>query len=438
MKRVLKILLLISALFVLCSCSVTVDDLYQLPQLSGENAQLQKLIDEVLNLGASYAPPSSGSHRQSVQLEDLNNDGHREAIAFFRVSGDDKPLKIHIFRKIDGEYVETAKIEGEGESIDSISYSDMDNDGQTELIIGWQISTDIKLLTIYSISDFQPYLIGSTNYTDYALCNLNVIGESIFVIRLLPSEQTGEADLYTLLADGELNKVTAPLSAGITAISRIQTSPLLNGTNAVYVDCTTANGMITDIFTFQINEFNNITCTTSDPSVSSTYRSSSSFCTDINEDNVLDIPTLVALAQPSDATTTYYATRWYSYSSSGRQSLALTTYHNYTDGWYFVIDDAWINQISIRRDTSPGTRSVVFSVINSDNTITDFLTISALTGDNREDNSISGNRFLLLSSGEVSYTGEIASDLSLPFEVTKELVTQCFHLIYSDWVISPK
>lgn len=438
MKRILKLMMLICVLFVLCSCSVSVDDLYQLPRLSGENAQLQGLIDGILNLGASYSPPSSGSHRQSVQLEDLDNDGKREALAFFRVANDDKPLKIYIFRQENGEYVEAAKIEGEGESIDSISYTDMDNNGQTELVIGWQISSDIKLLTIYSIADFQPYLIGSTDYTDYALCNLNIVGQNVFVIRFSPSEQTGEADLYTLFADGELNKVTAPLSAGITAISRIQTSPLLNGTNAVYVDCATENGMLTDIFTFQINEFKNITCMTSDPTVSGTYRTSSTYCTDINEDNVLDIPIPVPLTQTSDSAATYYATRWYSYSSSGRQSLTLTTIHNYTDGWYFVIDDSWVNQITIRRDTAPGTRSIVFSVINSDNTTTDFLTISALTGDNREDNSISGNRFLLLSSGEVSYTGEIVSDLSLPFELTKELVSQCFHLVYSDWVISPK
>jgi len=433
-----KLLMILCMLFILCSCASTVDDLYQLPQLSEQNFQLQEQMDAILNRGASYSPPSSGSHRQSVQLQDLNGDGTREAIAFFRVPNADKPLNIRIFSYTNGEYVESAKIEGEGESIDSISYSDMDSDGHMELIIGWQIGVDIKLLTIYTITDFQPYLVQSTNYTDYSLCNLNNSGENVFVVRTNPSSMTGEAELYTLRSDGEMESDIAALSVGITAVSRIQTSQLLNGVNAVFVECTTAEGMITDIFTFQINEFTNITGMTSDPALSGTYRKASAYCTDINNDNVLDIPVLIPINTSSDSTTTYYATRWYSYSSSGRQSLTMTTFHNDADGWYFVLSDTWLDEISIRRETSPGTRSIVFSVNIGNNTTEDFLVISALTGDNREDNAISGDRFILATHGEVSYTGEIVSELVLPFEVSKELVSDCFELIYSEWVVTEK
>lgn len=436
--KALRLIGIFVVLFILSSCTSSMDDLYQLPQLSEENFQLQELMDGILNQGVDYAPPSAGSHRQSVQLQDLDGDGQREVIAFFRVMSSDKPLKIHIFRYISGEYVECAKIEGDGESIDSISYSDMDGDGQMELIIGWQINVDIKLLSIYTITDFQPCLIESTNYTDYSLCKLHGAGENVFVVKMSSADQTGEAALYSLFSDGEIGCDSATLSAGITSIARIQTSPLLNGTNAVFVECNTDEGMITDIFTYQMNEFTNITGTTANPKLSSTYRASSIYCTDVNDDNVLDIPVLIALPSSSDTAATYYATRWYSYSSSGRQSLTLTTFHNNTDGWYFILSDKWINKISVRRETSPGVRSIVFSVAVNSNTSEDFLIISALTGDNREDNSISGNRFLLATHGEVSYTGEIVTENTLPFEVTKELVSDCFGLIYSEWIVTEK
>lgn len=438
-SKALKLIGILCMLIILSSCASTIDDLYQLPQLSEQNFQLQELMDEILNLGASYSPPSSGSHRQSVQLQDLDGDGKREAISFFRFTNDEKPLKIHIFRDVDGEYIEAAKIEGEGESIDSISYSDMDGDGQMEVIIGWQISADIKLLTIYTMTNLQPYLVESTNYTDYALCNLSSTkGENVFVIRLTASTQTGEADLYTLLPDGELVTDSAPLSAGVTAISRVQVSPLLNGANAVYVECTTAEGILTDIFTFRMNTFDNITGVTSDPTVSGTYRTTSTYCTDIDGDNVLDIPIPITLTTAPESTTTYYATRWYSYSSSGRQSFILTTFHNFTDGWYFILSDSWIDKIAVRRETSPGTRSIVFSITINDGTAHDFLIISALTGDNREDNSISGNRFILSTKGDVSYTGEIINEDKLPFDITEELVSKNFELIYSEWIITEK
>lgn len=431
---------LLCMLFMLSSCSSSIDELYQLPQLSEQNSQLQGLIDDILGHGASYSPPSSGSHRQSVQLEDLDGDGLRDAISFFQVSGDERPLKVYLFSNTYGEFVQAAKIEGEGESIDCISYADMDGDGQMEIIIGWLLSSDSKLLSIYTIDDFQPVLVESFAYTDYSLCNLRGNGKNLFVVRLIGTEPTGEAVLCTLLPDGELNRITASLSSGVTSVSRIQTAPLSNGTNAMYVECkTAANCMFTDVFAFQGNVFANISSNNTeyaaDPSGAYAFRALNSiYCTDINGDNVLDVPEPVMLNSNSESSTTYYAIRWYSYSSSGRKSLTLTTFHNFTEGWYFIFNDSWLDKLSIRRESFPGTRSIVFSVARPNSEIQDFLTISTLSGDNRENNAISGNRFVISTKGENIYTGELKTDNSLPFNVNKDLVSENFHLIYSEWI----
>ncbi|MBQ6539954.1 MAG: VCBS repeat-containing protein [Oscillospiraceae bacterium] len=447
MKRILK-----HALFVLCvvciamafsSCTTTTEDLYQLPKMSEQNSQLWSLIEEILDQGASYSPPSSGTHRQSVQLEDLDGDGQRDAISFFQVAGDTKPLKVHIFRFADGEYQPAAVIEGEGETIDSISYADMNNDGAMELIIGWQISTDIKLMNIYTLNDFQPYVIVSSDYTDYSLCSINNSGRNVFLIRLSPSDQSGEAVLYSLLPDGELDKVTAPLSSGVVSVSRIKSSPLLNGVRAVFVEETTSEGFLTDIFTLQRGVFTNITLNTGDAASSVTYRTIAAYSMDINGDGVLDIPVPVQLNSAPDSTTTYYAIRWYSYSSLGRlskteQNRTVTTFHNSTDGWFLVLSDDIVNRLYVRRDASRGARSVVFSLPDSAGVVRDVLAISTLTGDNREDESISGNRFLLSTKGDVIYTGEILSEEFTNRSFTKDQVSMDFHLIYSEWGTSEK
>ena len=49
--------------------------------------------------GGEYAAPLTGEMIQSVQLQDLDGDGRQEAIAFFRMSSEEKPLKIYIFRQ---------------------------------------------------------------------------------------------------------------------------------------------------------------------------------------------------------------------------------------------------------------------------------------------------------------------------------------------------
>ena len=64
-----------------------------------------------------YAAPTSCSNTQNIQLQDLDGDGTQEsAVAYFRVSGAEKPLKIYIFRQNQAteEYETAWSVEGEG------------------------------------------------------------------------------------------------------------------------------------------------------------------------------------------------------------------------------------------------------------------------------------------------------------------------------------
>ena len=70
------------------------DELYRLPKRPAEYTELDKQLSAMISAGAEYAPPSSGTNIQSVQLTDLDGDGRQEALAFLRVADDEKPLKI--------------------------------------------------------------------------------------------------------------------------------------------------------------------------------------------------------------------------------------------------------------------------------------------------------------------------------------------------------
>ena len=80
-----------------CGFSFSPTDLYSLPQLPEEYTELNSSLNQLLESGAEYAAPVSGSNIQPVQLEDLDGDGEEEALAFFRNSADEKPLKIYIW-----------------------------------------------------------------------------------------------------------------------------------------------------------------------------------------------------------------------------------------------------------------------------------------------------------------------------------------------------
>ena len=58
------------------------DELLAAPKPSSNYQSLQTELEKQLAQGVSYASPSEGENRSSIQLADLDNDGVEEAITF--------------------------------------------------------------------------------------------------------------------------------------------------------------------------------------------------------------------------------------------------------------------------------------------------------------------------------------------------------------------
>ena len=68
-RRTYILLAAVLAALLLASCdTMSAEDFYALPQLSDTYLQLQQQIDGMLDSGAEYSAPASGSNRQAVQL----------------------------------------------------------------------------------------------------------------------------------------------------------------------------------------------------------------------------------------------------------------------------------------------------------------------------------------------------------------------------------
>ena len=75
-----------------CGFAFSPEELYSLPALPAEYTELNNCINQIIDGGAEYAAPVSGTNIQPVQMKDLDGDGQQEAVAFFRNSADEKPL----------------------------------------------------------------------------------------------------------------------------------------------------------------------------------------------------------------------------------------------------------------------------------------------------------------------------------------------------------
>ena len=430
MKRFVRpgaVLLLAALLFCMSGCySGNIDQYFSLPMASEEYRQLQTLIDEELAAGSEYAAPTHGSNRQSVQLYDVDGDGVDEAVAFFRDGS--KTPKINIYSAEDGEYRAVLSLSGEGSSIGRIGYADLTGDGWMELLVSWQISSGVSVLSVYSLSDWSGDVLLSTDSTEFVTGDINRDGRDELMNLRAANSTTYLIDQYTFAAGEVPQAATAALSAEISTLQRLRMVTLAGSSPALLAEATLTNGdLVSDLFVCRDGSLINLTMNRS-TQISETRRSYSLvFAQDIDGDGCTEIPHPQQLYSRGDEV--FWSIAWFRYDVSGRASHVMTTYHCVTDGWYLVLPDGWDVGLTVRRDDGTADeRAVILSRLRSDGSLADYVAIYTITGENRFERSKLDNRFVLQEQGMTVYAAEI-----LDGKTGSAAISDRFHLIFTDW-----
>ncbi len=439
-RRALALVLLMALLASLCSgCLKSTEELYQLPQQSDEYFNLQEAINAILVSGAEYSAPLSGSNQQAVQLADLDGDGEDEAIAFVKTVGE-LPLKAYIFDKLGENYQPIAVIEGNGSSFESVEYIQLDGEAGLEIVVGWQVSNQVlKVITVYSLRTDGVIELVSANYSAYRTVDLTSDGLSeIFLVRDSSEGQSGVAELYCY-SDGLLKReLEASLSASVSAIKRIITGYMDTGVPAVFVASVLGEGeeygIVTDVFAMKNGVFQNV-APRDESGMISTVRNYFVYATDIDQDGLLELPNPVQLrGYNTEPTDTYWKIQWYNLTLDGEKVLKQTTYHNYSGGWYLVLEDSWEDLVVYRGNAVGSVKSFngyVFALWDGRGEAKELFTIYAFSGDNRNELANSDGRFVLAQKGDVTYAAKLGGGQE---KVSPELLRDLFRFIKVDWI----
>ncbi|MDO4845960.1 MAG: hypothetical protein Q3977_05025 [Oscillospiraceae bacterium] len=419
----------------LCGCPMlSVDEMYTLPRQSDEYNALQNAINEILRDGAQYSSPVTGSNQQPIQMADLTGDGLDEAIVFTKTEGD-KPLKAQIFIRSGDGYERLCSIDGDGSAFDRVEYAQIDGEPGLEIVLGKRIGNQVlQSVGAYSLRDEQPTELMTANYSELRITDLDGNDKrDLFVIRFDAENRTGVAEVYRYV-NGAMDRSTeAALSADVDAVRHITTGNVKEGKRAVFVASTAADALVvTDIFTLQDDTLNVCSSDRDYELYNCPVRGYNVYADDIDGDGFVEIPNVVPLQPYSEeiADDRFYAIEWYDAEGKNRK---LTTFHNYSGGWYLTLPERLGSRFIVRRgDTVSGSRGLEFYT-ERENTPDELIcTLFAFSGDSRSVLASADGRFPLATKNDVTYCASL-STAAERLGLTQETLQTMFRFIQVTW-----
>ncbi len=422
---------LISALL-LCGCQMrTVDQMYAPPKRSDDFNSLQTVIQQSM-AGLEYSAPTSGENQQIVQTADLDGDEVMECLLFAK-GGDNLPLHILIFTMVEEEYVHTQTIDLPGSSFDKVEYAPVDNKPGMEIVVGTQVSDQVsRSISIFSLASGEAEQLVTEDYVSFLTVDLDANNKSeVFVIRAGSHDfDRGIVELFSFQKGIIGRSIELNLSEPADHLKRILSGNLHGGKPAVYVaSAVDEDALITDVYAIVDGVFTNVSLSNDSGTSVKTMRNYFVYADDIDSDGIMELPSLIEM-RSIDRTWYGYdqnLIRWYSMGAEGEEIDKLYTYHNFIGGWYMQIEEDLSDRISV-----VDLGNVCDFYVWEDGSPVKVMSIHTLTGQSREAQSGTDNRFILYKGESAIYAASLDDDAAR-FRFTQESVLRSFHMIHEHW-----
>lgn len=427
------IILLLAAVMLLSGCMLTVDKMYRLPKRSDAYNDLQTSIDKAMQ-GLSYCAPLAGENQQSVQMADLDGDGLQEYLLFAKGTAE-KPLRIHVFRNLDGTFVNIDTVECNGSAFDQVEYVDMDGKGGMEIVVGRQLSDQlIRSASVYTLEGDELVRLVSVNYTKFLTTDLNSDNlAELFVLHPGQAETDNGVGVLYSMRDGILERYNeVAMSQPADKLKRIIVGKIDGGKAAVFAACSVGeSALVTDVYTLVDEKLRNVALSNESGTGVQTLRNYYVYADDIDNDSVVELPSLIPmiLMEEQVPTDVHQLIRWYAMTPDGGEVDKMYTYHNFVGGWYMQLQSLWATKLTV---LDLGNQYEFYIWDQGYESTQKVMTVYAFTAQNREVQGLSDGRFVLQKTDSTVYSASLEK-CAADFGFTQESVVYSFRLIQQDW-----
>ncbi|MGN1138804.1 MAG: hypothetical protein ACI4RM_05085, partial [Ruminococcus sp.] len=315
-KNSILALLTVSAVFLSgCSINLSGADLIHPPKTTGNEAEIQKLIEDNAESDYTLKYPKTGDYRSAIVTEDLNYDESPEAVAFYNtVDGENSFTHMLVMNNQEGAWQVSFDYTTEYSDIDCVQFTDYDSDGVKEILVGFvTYSANVNELAVF---DYNPetntgHLVESgKQYTSFSTGDYD--GDNANEIMLL-TLSTAETKALATLIDFEGNSLypltSCSLNPNVTKFENVQSALISENTTAVIVD-----GFLSDSYNTQVIAYDTSKLTLKN--ISTDIENSRLMkSVDFDGDGFVEIPTLYSSAvdKTTDVSTAAPMVLWNSF-----------------------------------------------------------------------------------------------------------------------------
>lgn len=307
-RAVTAIIVIISLCFSLYGCSFrfsSFDSLLRPPRAVGKYRELQVAFEKVVSKDYILCSPENGEYKSAFLTFDCDSDGDEDAIVFYALKSEPDLARLCYFKYSDEKWVHVSSIDGAGSTVNTVLFSDINLDGNYEIIVGW------NLLSGKTNKAFVTYLLSGekiqslTPYPYNYICLLDANGdgrEDIFTMSVDSSSaelMTGFARVYNFNANTSTLDVLseARTDGNVSGYNSVSTETV-DGVNYIYVEASKGEaGSITELLYWDSRKGENKLVSplfdTASQTTKSTWRNINISCIDIDGDGFLEIPVSV-------------------------------------------------------------------------------------------------------------------------------------------------
>ena len=432
---------LIMTLFISGCDKVTfnVSELMAPPKVTGEQADIQKLIEKEAGSGYTLKYPQNGTYRSSIITMDYDNDSSEEAVAFYIPSGEAQTVHMLVMDQKNGKWTTVGNFQSKSSIVDRLLFCDLDGDNKKEIVVGWSTFNPlVNDLSVYLVNEATSVEISSENkYTDLLYGKFTgTEKEELLLLSLYTPDKPASAALVGLndTKNSLYSLGTTPIDADITSFKKLQCGNVFEGQFGAVIDSEVKNGN-ESVYSTQMIYYSNYfeslerVSFTGEEITNQAYRSYAVMSEDIDGDSIIEIPNTIKMNIDETQTDAVPAAliHWCEYTNLNTVKVDKLQATSIILGCRFTIPDNWQNNYTAYINYS--TSEITFYEWQETGKTGDPLLVIKVFSTDVWNDGISANGYTELGRNDTSVYGFITFETNSSILPTNEEIINSFSII---------